>query len=86
MGSCLLYFSVLSNTTAHFVTVVANRISKTFNRSYSTWAAGLSTLKAFDKVWYAGLLPKLKYHGVLGQTFRLVSSYLSIKKLQVVLY
>ena len=41
--------------------------------------------KAFDRVWYAGLPHKLKSHGILGQIFRLISSFLSKRWLQVVL-
>ena len=45
----------------------------------------LDISKAFDKVWHAGLLHKLKYYGISGQIFGPISSFLSIKQLQVVL-
>ena len=41
--------------------------------------------KAFDRVWHAGLLHKLKSYGISGQIFGLISSFLSNRRLQVVL-
>ena len=40
--------------------------------------------KAFDRVWHAGLLHKLKYCGISGQIFGLVSSFCSNRRLRVV--
>ena len=48
---------------------------------YSTF--GIS--KASDRVWHAGLLHKLKSYGISGQIFGLISSFLSNRRLQVVL-
>ena len=36
----------------------------------------LDTSKAFDRVWHAGLLHKLKSYGISGQIFGLISSFL----------
>ena len=53
---------------------------------------GLGLLKlrylteAIDRVWQAGLLHKLKSYGILGQIFRLISSFLSNRRLRVALY
>ena len=41
--------------------------------------------KAFDRVWHAGLLHKLKSYGISGQIFGLISSFLSNRQLRVVL-
>ena len=41
--------------------------------------------KAFDRVWHAGLLHKLKSYGISGQIFGLISSFLSNRQLWVVL-
>ena len=41
--------------------------------------------KAFDRVWYAGLFYKLKFYGVSGQIFGLISSFLSNSLLHVAL-
>ena len=45
----------------------------------------LDIFKAFDRVWHAGLLHKLKSYGISGQMFGLISSFLSNRQLQVVL-
>ena len=45
----------------------------------------LDISKAFDRVWHAGLLHKLKSYGISGQIFSLISSFLSNRRLQVVL-
>ena len=45
----------------------------------------LDISKAFDSIWHAGLLHKLKFYGISGQIFGLISSFLSNRQLQVVL-
>ena len=45
----------------------------------------LDISKAFDSVWHAGLLHKLKSYGISGQIFSLISSFLSNRRLRVVL-
>ena len=45
----------------------------------------LDISKAFDRVWHAGLLHKLKSYGISDQIFGLISSFLSNRQLQVVL-
>ena len=41
--------------------------------------------KAFDKVWHQGLLQKLKSYRIVGQTHKLLSSFLDGRKISVVL-
>ena len=48
-----------SRSTADLLTVVSDRIARAFNRSGATRAVALDTSKAFDKVWYVGLLHNL---------------------------
>ena len=72
-------------STADLLTVVSDRIARAFNRSGATRAVALDISKAFDRVWHAGLLHKLKSCGISGQIFDLISSFLSNRKLQVVL-
>ena len=74
-----------SLSTADLLTVVSNRITWTFNRSGATQAVLLDISKAFDRVWHAGLLYKLKSYGISGQIFGLISSFLSNRRLRVVL-
>ena len=45
----------------------------------------LDISKAFDRVWHAGFIHKLKSYGISGQIFSLISSFLSNRWLQVVL-
>ena len=49
-----------SHSTSDLLTVVSDRISRDFNRSGPTRAVTIDVSKAFDKVWLAGLLRKLK--------------------------
>ena len=41
--------------------------------------------KAFERVWHADLLQKLKSYGISGQIFGLISSFLSNRRARVVL-
>ena len=45
----------------------------------------LDRSKAFDRVWHAGLLHRLKSYGFLGQMFGLISSFLRNRRFHVVL-
>ena len=49
-----------SRSTADVLTVVSDRIARAFNRSGATRAVALDISKAFDRVWHAGLLHKLR--------------------------
>ena len=64
---------------------MSDRIARAFNRSGATRAIALDICKAFDRVWHTGLLHKLKSYGISGQIFGLISSFLSNRRLQVVL-
>ena len=72
-------------STADLLTVVSDRIARAFNRSGVTRAVALDISKAFDRVWHAGLLDKLKSCGISGQIFGVISSFLSNRQLRVVL-
>ena len=74
-----------SRSTADLLLVVSDRTARAFNRSGATRAVALDISKAFDRVWHAGLLHKLKSYGISGQIFGLISSFLSNRRLQVVL-
>ena len=63
----------------------SDRIARAFNRSGATRAVALDISKAFDRVWHAGLLHKRKSYGISGQIFGLISSFLSNRRLRVVL-
>ena len=74
-----------SRSTADLLTVVSDRIARAFNRSGATRAVALDISKFFDGVWHAGLLHKLKSYGISGRIFSLISSFLSNRRLRVVL-
>ena len=74
-----------SRSTAYLHTVVSDRIATAFNRSGATRAVALDISKAFDRVWHARLLYKLRSYGISIQIFGLISSFLSNRRLRVVL-
>ena len=47
-------------------------MARAFNRSGTTKAVALDISKAFDRVWHAGLLRKLKSYEILVQIFGLI--------------
>ena len=64
---------------------MSDRIARAFSRSGATRAVALDISTAFDTVWHAVLLHKLKSHGISGQIFGLISSFFSNRQLWVVL-
>ena len=74
-----------SRSTADLLTVVSDRIARAFNKSGATRAVALDISKAFDRVWHAGLLYKLKSYGISGPIFGLIPSFLINRRLRVVL-
>ena len=58
---------------------------RAFNKSGVTQTVALHISKAFDRVWHAGLLHKLRSFGISGKIFGLISSFLSNWWLLVVL-
>ena len=74
-----------SQSTTDLLSVVFDRIATAFNRSGATQAVRLGILKAFDRVWHADLLHKLRSSAISDQIFGLISSFLSNRRLWVVL-
>ena len=72
-------------STADLPAVVSDRIARAFNRSGATRAVALDISKAFGRVWHAGLLHKLKSYGISGQIFVLIFSFLSNRRLRMVI-
>ena len=70
-----------SRLTADLLTFVSDRIARAFNRSGATRAVALDISKAFDRVWHASLLRKLKSYRISGQIFSLISSFLRNRRL-----
>ena len=71
-----------SRSTADLLTVFSDRIARSFNKSGTTRAAALDLSKSFNRVWHAGVFQVLWNS---GQIFGLISSFLSNKRLRVVL-
>ena len=74
-----------SRLTLELLAVVSDRIARAFKRSGAIRVVALGISKAFDKVWHAGLLHKPKSYGISGQIFGLIFSFLSNRRLRVVL-
>ena len=74
-----------SQSTADLLTVVSDRTASTVNRSAATRAVARDIFKAFDKVWHADRLHKLKSYRISSQIFGLISYFLSNRWLQLVL-
>ena len=72
-------------STADLLTVLSERIYNSLDAGGETRAIALDISKAFDKVWHAGLLHKLKSYGVGGMILDIVDSFLRERALQVVL-
>ena len=69
-----------SRSTADLLAVPSDRIVRAFNRFGATRAP------EFGRVWHTGLLHKQrKSYGISGQVFGLISSFLSNRRLRVVL-
>ena len=75
-----------SQSTADLFTFVFDRIARAFNRSGATGAVAFDISKAFNRLWLAVLLHKLNSYGISGQIFALISSFLSNRRLRVVLH
>ena len=74
-----------SRSTTDLLTNVSDRIDKGFNSFKATQAVALDISKASDSIWHAGLLHKLKFYGISGQIFGVISSFLGNRGLQVVM-
>ena len=72
-------------STADVLTVITERVNSALDNSGQARAVALDISKAFDKVWHAGLLRKLEGYGICGPVLRIISSFLSDRKLKVVL-
>ena len=48
---------------------MSDKIARAYKRSGATQAVALNISKAFDRVWHAGLLHKLKSYGIGGHTW-----------------
>ena len=70
-----------SGSTPDLLAVVSDRFARAFIKSGATRPVARDVWKAFDRVWYAGLLYKLKSYGISCQIFSLIFSFLSNRRL-----
>ena len=64
---------------------ITSNIYNSFEKHDETRALFLDISKAFDKVWHAGLLHKLKCNGISGNLYNLLENYLQNRQQRVVL-
>ena len=62
-----MVLDLLSQLHADLLIVLSVRIARSLNKSGATRAVALNISKAFDWVWHAGLLHKLKFYGILAR-------------------
>ena len=64
---------------------MSDKIARAFKRSGATRIEAPDISKAYDRIWHAGLLQNLKSYRISSQVFDLIFSFLSNRRLQVVL-
>ena len=75
-----------SRSTGDLLSLITDHFNGALDRRGETRVVTLDISKAFDKVWYTGLLHKLQsYYGVSGRMLSIISVFLSNRKLRVVL-
>ena len=72
-------------STADLLTVITERVYGSMDVGGETRTVALDISKAFDRVWHAGLLHKLRAYGVGGCIFSIISSFLRERTMKVVL-
>ena len=65
--------------------ILSERIYNSLDVGAETMAVASEISKAFDTVWHAGLLHKLKAYGVIGSIISIVESFLQDRAIEVVL-
>ena len=70
--------------TADILTVFSERIYNLLDAGREMRAIALDISKAFNKVWHAGLLHKLKAYGVVGTILSILESFSQERSLKVV--
>ena len=73
-----------SRSTADLLSVASYRIAR-IDRIALSGLGPLDISKAFERVWHGSPLYKLMSYGISGQIFGLISSFLSNRRLRVVL-
>ena len=74
-----------ADSTINQLLAITHDIYESFESGCETRAMFLDISKAFDKVWYDGLLFKLKQNGIEGELLSVLTDYLSDRHQRVVL-
>ena len=85
IGLLITWKNVAFSLISSMVLGLLDQLQMVWDRSGTTRAVALDISKAFDKVWHACRLRKLKSYEIWGQIFGLISSFLSNRRLRVVL-
>ena len=64
---------------------ICERVYQSLDACGETRAIALDISKAFNKVLHAGLLHKMKLYGISGEVLNIIKSFLSGRKMKVVL-
>ena len=64
---------------------ITHKIYKSFDDGLEVRGIFFDISKAFDKVWYNGLLYKLKQNGISGKLFDIITDFLNFRKQRVLL-
>ena len=56
---------------------ITHEIYKLFDDSWKVWGVFPHISKAFDKVWYEGLLLKLRLKGISGNLLKIMGDFLA---------
>lgn len=71
------------NSTVTQLVEIYNQFCKAVSEGKEIRVVFLDISKAFDRVWHAGLLHKLKGHGITGRLLRWLTSYLTDRQQRV---
>ena len=64
---------------------ITHDIYKSLDDGFEVKGVFLDIFKAFNKVWYDGLIDKLKQNGILGKLLNIIKDFLDSRKQRVVL-
>ena len=79
-----IYTRWFDSCTNQFLSI-AHEILATFDDGHEVRGVFLDISKAFDRVWYEGLLFKLQQNGISGELIALIKDFLSCRKQRVLL-
>jgi len=73
-----------ADSTTNQLLHITNKIYQNMDKGEDTCLVFLDQSKAFDRIWHAALISKLKTYGINGAFLNFIESYLSNRKIRVV--